>query len=200
MNPMPAVTLAELNDANETRFIAMLGHVFEHSPWIAAAAARRRPFASVDELHRAMCMVVAEAEVADRLALIAAHPDLVGRAALAGTLTTASQAEQSSAGLDRLDPEEIAIFADLNAAYRRASDPREERASGRDRNGARRDREDRAAAAGRSGARMTPTLVMERVLIIYSFHDTQGRVGDSNLSEAGPASTRRRSKRHFYRG
>jgi OHCU decarboxylase len=118
MNPMPAVTLAELNDANETRFIAMLGHVFEHSPWIAAAAARRRPFASVDELHRAMCMVVAEAEVADRLALIAAHPDLVGRAALAGTLTTASQAEQSSAGLDRLDPEEIAMFADLNASYR----------------------------------------------------------------------------------
>ncbi len=63
-------------------------------------------------------MAVAEAPLEQRIALIAAHPDLVGRAALAGTLTPASRAEQASAGLDRLEPEEIAMFADLNAAYR----------------------------------------------------------------------------------
>jgi OHCU decarboxylase len=115
---MQTVTIAELNAADEARFVATLGHIFEHSPWVAAAAAGRRPFAGIDELHRAMCMAVAEAPLEERVALIAAHPDLVGRAALAGTLTPASQTEQASAGLDRLDPEEIAMFTELNAAYR----------------------------------------------------------------------------------
>jgi OHCU decarboxylase len=64
-----------------------------------------------------MCAVVAAAPLEERLALIGAHPDLVGRAALAGTLTPASAGEQAAAGLDRLDPEEIAMFAQLNAAY-----------------------------------------------------------------------------------
>jgi len=115
---MPSVTIADLNAAETARFVAVLEHVFEDSPWVAAGAAGRRPFASVDALHRAMCMVVAEAPLEQRIALIAAHPDLVGRAALAGTLTPASRTEQASAGLDRLEPEEIAMFADLNAAYR----------------------------------------------------------------------------------
>ena len=114
---MPTVTIAELNAADRARFVAALGHIFEHSPWVAAEAFAHRPFAGADDLHRAMCTVVAAAPLEDRVALIAAHPDLVGRAALAGTLTPASQAEQSAAGLDRLDPEEIAMFADLNAAY-----------------------------------------------------------------------------------
>jgi OHCU decarboxylase len=115
---MPSVTIADLNAADSARFVAVLGHIFEDSPWVAAAAAARRPFASVDALHRAMCMAVAEAPLEQRIALIAAHPDLVGAAALAGTLTPSSRAEQASAGLDRLEPEEIAMFAELNAAYR----------------------------------------------------------------------------------
>jgi len=52
-----------------------------------------------------------------QLALIRAHPDLVGRAALAGTLTAASNQEQASAGLNQLTPEEIATFQEYNAAY-----------------------------------------------------------------------------------
>ena len=64
-----------------------------------------------------MCAVVAGAPFDDQLALIRAHPDLVGRAALLGTLSPASAEEQASAGLDRLDPEEAAMFARLNAAY-----------------------------------------------------------------------------------
>ncbi len=52
------------------------------------------------------------------MALIAAHPDLVGRAARNGTLTPSSREEQAAAGLDRLGPAEIATFDELNAAYR----------------------------------------------------------------------------------
>ncbi len=59
-----------------------------------------------------------QAPLEQQVALIQAHPDLVGRAALAGTLTPASTNEQASAGLDRLSAEEIAAFARYNQAYR----------------------------------------------------------------------------------
>ena len=94
------------------------GGVFEHSPWVAEGAWERGPFASLDELHAAMCATVREAPRQRKLALVRAHPDLAGRAAVAGTLTEDSRREQSTAGLDRLSPDEHAAFTALNAAYR----------------------------------------------------------------------------------
>src|SRR5205814_2298245 len=76
-----------------------------------------RPFGSFERLHQSLCAVMYGASTEQKLALIRAHPDLVGRAALAGTLTAESTQEQSSAGLDRLSAEEIATFARLNRAY-----------------------------------------------------------------------------------
>ncbi|MBD5634093.1 MAG: 2-oxo-4-hydroxy-4-carboxy-5-ureidoimidazoline decarboxylase, partial [Candidatus Eremiobacteraeota bacterium] len=61
---------------------------------------------------------VAAATRDEQVALIAAHPELALRPALAGTLTPSSREEQSSAGLDRLAAPEIQTFATLNAAYR----------------------------------------------------------------------------------
>ena len=52
------------------------------------------------------------------IALIQAHPDLAGKAALAGTLGAASTGEQAAAGLNRLTADELARFTRLNAAYR----------------------------------------------------------------------------------
>src|SRR5262245_13161462 len=98
-------------------FIRIVGPVFEHSPWIAEAAWAKRPFASVEELRRALCQTVADAGENAQLALIRAHPDLVGRLALAGGLTKESTREQASAGLDKLTPEEIELFQKNNAAY-----------------------------------------------------------------------------------
>ena len=112
------MTLDALNVVDDATFVGALGFIFEDSPWVAAGAWARRPFADIEALHAAMCAVVRAAPLAARVALIAAHPDLVGRAALAGTLSPASATEQAAAGLDRLDPEEIAMFARLNAAYR----------------------------------------------------------------------------------
>ncbi len=68
--------------------------------------------------HADLMAVVAEAAPEERLALIRAHPELAGKAAIDRTLTDASAAEQASAGLDRLTPEEFAAFHALNAAYR----------------------------------------------------------------------------------
>jgi OHCU decarboxylase len=111
------MTLAQLNSLSRDEFVRVVGPVFEHSPWIAEAAWPKRPFASVEELHRALCQIVADAGEVKQLALIRAHPDLVGRAALAGTLTRESTGEQASAGLGNLTPEEIELFQQNNAAY-----------------------------------------------------------------------------------
>ena len=112
------MSLAQLNSLSRDEFVRIVGPVFEHSPWIAEAAWLKRPFASMEELHRALCQTVANAGEQKQLALIRAHPDLVGRAALAGTLTPESTREQASAGLGALTPEEIAAFQKSNAAYR----------------------------------------------------------------------------------
>lgn len=68
-------------------------------------------------LHAALCAAVRAAGEERQLALIRAHPDLVGRLALAGQLTRESTHEQASAGLDRLTAEEVALFQQSNAAY-----------------------------------------------------------------------------------
>ncbi len=109
--------LAELNALDRNEFVRVVGSVFEHSPWITEAAWARRPFANVETLHAAMCDIVRAAGEEKQLALIRAHPDLVGKLALAGQLTKESTGEQASAGLDRLTPEEVALFQTNNAAY-----------------------------------------------------------------------------------
>ena len=112
------ITLQEVNAFDREAFVARLGFLFEDSPWIAAEAWRARPFKSLDQLHQTLCAVMYNASEEQKVALIRAHPDLVGRAALAGTLTPASTSEQAAAGLDRLSPDEIATFTRLNRAYR----------------------------------------------------------------------------------
>jgi 2-oxo-4-hydroxy-4-carboxy-5-ureidoimidazoline decarboxylase len=112
------LTIEKINALDQQEFVARLGSLFEGSPWIAAEAWGSRPFEGVEHLHRALCAVMYGAPVERQVALIAAHPDLVGRAALAGTLTPESTREQASAGLGHLSPEEIATFTRLNRSYR----------------------------------------------------------------------------------
>jgi 2-oxo-4-hydroxy-4-carboxy-5-ureidoimidazoline decarboxylase len=112
------VTIGDLNKASEADFIALLGAIYEHSPWIAARAAAARPFANVSSLHAAMAGVVQNATANEQLGLVAAHPDLGGRLARAGTLAPSSADEQANLGLDRLSDEEFAAFEALNTAYR----------------------------------------------------------------------------------
>ena len=69
-------------------------------------------------MHEALCEMVRQADEQRQVGLIQGHPDLVGRAALAGTLTAASNSEQASAGLNQLTQEEIATFQKFNQAYR----------------------------------------------------------------------------------
>jgi len=110
--------LSQLNRWDRPTFVRVLGPVFEHSPWIAERTWTRRPFDSLHGLHQALCDTVRTSSEQEQLKLIRAHPDLVGRAALVGSLTPSSSKEQASAGLDRLSSEEISAFQHLNQAYR----------------------------------------------------------------------------------
>jgi 2-oxo-4-hydroxy-4-carboxy-5-ureidoimidazoline decarboxylase len=115
---MTKMALAKLNAADEAGFMAALGDVYEHAPWVAQAALKQRPFATLAALHAAMMDAVRAAPPERRLALIKGHPDLAGKAARAGAMTVESKAEQASAGLDCLSEAEFAQFHRLNDAYR----------------------------------------------------------------------------------
>ena len=117
MSTIP-ITLAQINALSHTAFVAALGPLFEGSPWIADSTWPARPFAGIDQLHQALCATMYAAPIERQVALIQAHPDLAGKAAIAGQLTAESAREQSSAGLSRLAPEQFASFMRLNQAYR----------------------------------------------------------------------------------
>ena len=115
---MGMMTLDELNKADAAGFAALLDGVYEHSPWIAQRAAASRPFASLAGLKFALAGVVREAALDEQLGLIRAHPELAGKAMVAGTLTAESTGEQQRAGLTHCTPEEFAQLQKLNADYK----------------------------------------------------------------------------------
>jgi 2-oxo-4-hydroxy-4-carboxy-5-ureidoimidazoline decarboxylase len=116
---MSTVSLSTLNTLNSEDAVALLGGVFEHSPWIVAETWPQAPFGSVEGLHQALVATMLGATPDQQLNLIRAHPDLVGAAARSGSLTKESTAEQRAAGLgvDDLTPDEVVAFTELNATY-----------------------------------------------------------------------------------
>ncbi|SEK96176.1 2-oxo-4-hydroxy-4-carboxy-5-ureidoimidazoline decarboxylase [Pseudoxanthomonas sp. GM95] len=111
------ITLADLNALPRDAFISALEGIFEHSPWVPAGVAATRPYPSRAALHEAMCAVVRDAGLDAQLGLIRVHPELAGKAAIAGELTDSSASEQRGAGLDQCSPDEYAELVELNRAY-----------------------------------------------------------------------------------
>jgi 2-oxo-4-hydroxy-4-carboxy-5-ureidoimidazoline decarboxylase len=114
----PKVSLDELRRLDRARFVELFGAVFEHAPWVAEQAFGAGPFHTIETLHEAMAHTMRRAPRERQLALIRAHPDLAGRAAIAGELSAASSAEQVGAGLDQCTPAEFARFHKLNDKYK----------------------------------------------------------------------------------
>lgn len=110
------MTITELNQLPREEFVRIVGPVFEHSPWIAERT--RGPFVDVADLHTNLVATVNAAAEAEKLSLIRAHPDLVGRLAREGKLTKESSTEQAAAGLSALSADEVRQFETYNAAYR----------------------------------------------------------------------------------
>ncbi len=112
------ITLEQINAATETEFVAALGGLVEHSPWVAQQVWGLRPFASVRSLHACMVDALHRAQREQQLALVRLHPELAGREAGDGTLTPSSNAEQARLGLLSLSGEAHRRLNALNTAYR----------------------------------------------------------------------------------
>ena len=77
-------TLEYLNRCDSAEFVRMLAGIYERSPWITERASAMRPFENLTALKLALQNVVGAASQAEQLNLIRAHPELAGKAAIAG--------------------------------------------------------------------------------------------------------------------
>ena len=110
--------LDAINKMDQATFVKEFGPIFEKSPWVAEQAWNSRPFSSIEDLHQKMFNVIANASRDKQIAFLNQHPELAGKEAQAGQMTTDSVAEQASAGLNALSKEEVARLAKGNAEYR----------------------------------------------------------------------------------
>lgn len=116
--PAALPTAAELSMYSKEAFIDAVGSVYEKSPWIAERAYEARPFESLSALRDALRAACTAATDEEHVALLRAHPDLAGKAALAGELTAESTEEQRRSGLGSLTADEMKRFNELNGAYK----------------------------------------------------------------------------------
>lgn len=112
------VTINQINEISLSEFTRLLGGIFEHSPWVAEAAGKFRPFPSLPALHERMVQVVEEASLEDQLTLIRSHPNLGTRL----EVSPSSKEEQKKAGLNQLSPKEYENFSILNEQYMKKFD------------------------------------------------------------------------------
>ncbi|MCK0141174.1 allantoinase PuuE [Aliiroseovarius sp. F20344] len=116
----PPMRFERPSQMSQARFVELYGGIFEHSPWIAERAFEQELGPAHDSaagVHNALSRAFRRATEAERLDVLKAHPDLAGKLASAGKLTTESTSEQAGAGLDLLTDEERAIFTQLNTDY-----------------------------------------------------------------------------------
>jgi uric acid transporter len=138
------ITLDQVNHLSREEFVERFGSLFQGPPWIAEAAYNERPFESVYELRRAFQDAMFDAPPERQLELIRSYPglgrmvetdqastdvgisqedyEMLKTASVGRLLGPESLRDQSSAGLDRLTPEEYEKFQRLNNAYREKFD------------------------------------------------------------------------------
>jgi len=110
-------SLHHVNALGQAAFTELLGGIYEHSPWVAVRSWPQRPFESLARLQSVMAQVLDNATADERMAVIRAHPELSGKAAVRRDLTAESRNEQTGAGLDQCSPEEFAQLQEGNRAY-----------------------------------------------------------------------------------
>ncbi|MDB5518418.1 MAG: decarboxylase [Tardiphaga sp.] len=113
-----AISIAGLNEVQQSDFVGVLGDIVEHSPWVAERAFAKRPFLSVQDLHAQLMECIRAASRDERIALFNRHPELAGKEAVAGEMTENSTSEQGRLGLDRLPSGQFELLSRLNRDYR----------------------------------------------------------------------------------
>jgi len=102
-------------------FVEHFKDLYEHSAWVAEGVFDLGLSTDLDDAEPLLAVfqkVMLGADKGRQLALIFAHPDLAGKAAIRGELTAASTTEQSGAGISECSETEFAHFTQLNEAYK----------------------------------------------------------------------------------
>ncbi|KAL3878419.1 hypothetical protein ACJMK2_030772 [Sinanodonta woodiana] len=111
------ISISEVNRMPYEEFISIFGNVVEHCSLCAAAVWRQRPFNDVNHLHEAMSTFLDQQPLAGKEGLLRLYPDLAGKLAQSGGLTSDSTKEHKSAGLFDLTEKERQQMHILNQEY-----------------------------------------------------------------------------------
>jgi len=114
---MNLYTIKQVNEMDDSLFVEVFGVIYEHSEWIASEALKSRPFANLNDMLDCFRVILDQSNDAVKLALLRAHPELAGKEAEHGQLTNESLNEQSSAGLNSLEAEQLSELKRFNALY-----------------------------------------------------------------------------------
>ncbi|XP_066286979.1 2-oxo-4-hydroxy-4-carboxy-5-ureidoimidazoline decarboxylase-like [Branchiostoma lanceolatum] len=115
---MASLAIAEVNKLDSEEFIEIFGNVVENCKLATAAVWSHKPFQDVDHLNQTIADFLDALPQKGKEGVLRCHPDLAGRLAQAGQLTTESTQEQKSAGLDQLTQDELSTLTDLNQQYK----------------------------------------------------------------------------------
>ena len=115
---MEKFTLPQLNEMSAGDFVAALGHIYEHSPWVVEQAAAMRPFGNIKVAHAACEAALFGADLKVQVELIQAHPDLAAKLDQLPKLTDFSQAEQTRAGFASLSEDVLNQMREALGTYR----------------------------------------------------------------------------------
>ena len=105
------------NNLSQGKFIEVFGNVFENASWIAEKLYAQKPFRNFEDLSAKMLNIFELADKKNKLMILNSHPDLADKTKI-GLLTTDSNKEQNTAGLDQCSEEEFEEFKNLNQKYK----------------------------------------------------------------------------------
>lgn len=113
------------SELSQKDFLQHYSSIYEHSAWVAESlwsqlevSFERSCFDTIEAVMAQMKYIVNTATREQKLSLLRAHPDLAGKAALAGELTEDSNKEQAGLGLDQCSAAEYETFQELNKCYK----------------------------------------------------------------------------------
>jgi 2-oxo-4-hydroxy-4-carboxy-5-ureidoimidazoline decarboxylase len=106
--------------------LSLLGGIYEHSPWVAEIFIQqqgqqvdsKKEMSTVTELATTLRAIVDGSSREEKLTLLQAHPDLCEKVEKMKELTVESQQEQSKAGLQTMEGDELQKFKEMNASYK----------------------------------------------------------------------------------
>jgi 2-oxo-4-hydroxy-4-carboxy-5-ureidoimidazoline decarboxylase len=116
----PPPSVQELLAKPKSDIVDALAGIYEHSAWVAESFVKGQysKISTVTELANQLKAIVDAASREQKMALLNAHPDLCEKVEKMKELTAESQEEQSKAGLQSMEGEELANFKKLNDEYK----------------------------------------------------------------------------------